>query len=72
MRFLDRFRNQSTPDDGSGPAVAESAEDVPTDPVGYQQTASKLHAFNRYEIKYLVDELKVPELRRELAARMDT
>lgn len=38
----------------------------------YQQTASRLHAFNRYEIKYFVDELKVPELRRELAARMDT
>ncbi|MCR5979062.1 VTC domain-containing protein [Gordonia jinghuaiqii] len=48
------------------------AEDTPTEPVGYQQTASKLHAFNRYEIKYFVDELKVPELRRELAARMDT
>jgi len=39
---------------------------------GYQQTASRLHAFNRYEIKYLVDEMKVPELRHELAARMDT
>ncbi|UTM36567.1 polyphosphate polymerase domain-containing protein [Rhodococcus pyridinivorans] len=38
----------------------------------YQQTASRLHAFNRYEIKYFVDEMKVPELRRELAARMDT
>ncbi|NLE82194.1 MAG: polyphosphate polymerase domain-containing protein [Rhodococcus sp.] len=46
--------------------------DVPTEPTGYQQTASKLHAFNRYEIKYFVDEMKVPELRRELAARMDT
>lgn len=39
---------------------------------GYQQTASALHAFNRYEIKYFVDEMRVPELRRELAARMDT
>lgn len=39
---------------------------------GYQQTASRLHAFNRYEIKYFVDEMKVPELRRELAAPMDT
>ncbi|WP_305093494.1 polyphosphate polymerase domain-containing protein [Prescottella sp. R16] len=38
----------------------------------YAQTASKLHAFNRYEIKYFVDELRVPELRHELAARMDT
>ncbi len=39
---------------------------------GYQQTASRLHAFNRYEIKYFVDEMRVPELRRELAARMDS
>ncbi|WP_137725753.1 polyphosphate polymerase domain-containing protein [Prescottella subtropica] len=38
----------------------------------YAQTASTLHAFNRYEIKYFVDETRVPELRRELAARMDT
>lgn len=45
-------------------------EDVPTLPSGYQQTASKLHAFNRYEIKYFVDELRVPTLRDELAARM--
>ena len=41
-------------------------------PQGFQETASRLHAFNRYEIKYFVDEMKVPELRRELAARMDT
>jgi hypothetical protein len=40
-------------------------------PVGYQQTASRLHAFNRYEIKYFVDELTVPRLREELAAHMD-
>ncbi|GAA1741215.1 VTC domain-containing protein [Dietzia kunjamensis subsp. schimae] len=30
------------------------------------------HAFNRYEIKYLIDEMAVPALREELAARMDT
>lgn len=48
-----------------------ATDDVPTRPSGYQQTASKLHAFNRYEIKYFVDELKVPRLRTELAARMD-
>lgn len=29
------------------------------------------HAFNRYEIKYLIDEFTVPALREELAARMD-
>jgi len=48
------------------------AENVPVQPTGYQQTASKLHAFNRYEIKYFVDELRVPELREELEARMDS
>lgn len=63
--MFDRFRDRSAPD-------RQWAEDVPTEPAGYQQTASKLHAFNRYEIKYFVDEFKVPELRRELAARMDT
>ena len=47
-------------------------QDVPTRPSGYQQTASKLHAFNRYEIKYLLDEMKIPALRDALAARMDT
>lgn len=30
-----------------------------------------LRVFNRYEIKYLVDERDVPQLRRELRARMD-
>lgn len=66
MRLFDRLRKQPPPS-----ARPEPAEDVPTEPTGYQQTASKLHAFNRYEIKYFVDEMKVPELRRELAARMD-
>lgn len=45
-------------------------EDVPTLPTGYHQTASRLHAFNRYEIKYLLDEMKIPALREALAARM--
>lgn len=63
MSLFDRFRDARP---------SQDFEDVPTSPAGYQQTASKLHAFNRYEIKYFVDELKVPELRRELAARMDT
>lgn len=47
-------------------------EDVPTRPMGYQQTASRLHAFNRYEIKYLLDEMQIPALREALAARMVT
>lgn len=47
-----------------------SHEDVPTRPTGYQQTASRLHSFNRYEIKYLLDEFRVPELRAVLTERM--
>ncbi|WP_430335205.1 polyphosphate polymerase domain-containing protein [Rhodococcus sp. ACT016] len=66
MSFLDRFRDPPDPRRG------RTAEDLPTSSVGYQRTASRLHAFNRYEIKYFVDELRVPELRSELAARMDT
>ncbi|MGX7727667.1 VTC domain-containing protein [Rhodococcus sp. 2H158] len=65
MGVFDRFRTPSA-------KGTHRAEDVPTAPTGYQQTAGRLHAFNRYEIKYFVDEMKVPELRRELAARMDT
>lgn len=65
MGVFDRFRTSSA-------KGTHRAEDVPTAPTGYQQTAGRLHAFNRYEIKYFVDEMKVPELRRELAARMDT
>lgn len=30
------------------------------------------HSFNRYEIKYLIDEMAVPALREALAVRMDT
>lgn len=58
--------------DGQSSQKEQPAENVPIQPTGYQQTASKLHAFNRYEIKYFVDELQVPELRRELEARMDS
>ncbi|NKS32878.1 vacuolar transporter [Prescottella equi] len=39
-------------------------------PSGYLQTASSLHAFNRYEIKYLAEERDVPRLREALAAHM--
>jgi hypothetical protein len=47
-----------------------SHEDVLTRPTGHQQTASRLHSFNRYEIKYLLDEFRVPELRGVLTERM--
>lgn len=64
MGLFDKFTRE--------PKGSRLREDVPTAPVGYQQTASRLHSFNRYEIKYLLDELKIPALRDELAARMGT
>ncbi|MEU0493989.1 polyphosphate polymerase domain-containing protein [Mycobacterium sp. NPDC006124] len=45
-------------------------DDVPPEPTGFQRTASRLHSFNRYEIKYLLDEFRVADLRAELMARM--
>ncbi|ASW57526.1 vacuolar transporter [Plantactinospora sp. KBS50] len=46
--------------------------DHPNDQAGHALRApSALHAFNRYEIKYLVPSGKLPELRRELRARLD-
>ncbi|AQA01339.1 vacuolar transporter [Mycobacterium sp. MS1601] len=56
----------------AAPGPQDLHDDVPTRPTGYQQTASRLHAFNRYEIKYLLDEMKIPALRDALAARMST
>jgi hypothetical protein len=38
---------------------------------GRLRARSKLHAFNRYEVKYLVDVSEVDSLRQVLAARLD-
>src|SRR3954471_1996693 len=64
-----------------GPAPPEPATDDPPEPaaghrgddhVGHALRApSALHAFNRYEIKYLLPSPQVPELRAELAGRLD-
>lgn len=62
-RFL---RRQPKPED---PAVVRESSEPRTHA---QTTASSLHAFNRYEIKYLAHERDVPRLRAEFAARMDT
>jgi SPX domain protein involved in polyphosphate accumulation len=54
---------------------SEEAPDphVPPGPVGPSalRAPSPLHAFNRYEIKYLVTEEQVPRVREELSRRMD-
>jgi hypothetical protein len=45
---------------------------IPPDTDGQlRRTASALHSFNRFEIKYLLSYEEVPRLREELAARME-
>ncbi|MEU9510736.1 polyphosphate polymerase domain-containing protein [Micromonospora sp. NPDC048170] len=58
------------PAPGAGPGAPATARD--TDRAGHALRApSRLHAFNRYEIKYLVDSAAARALRDEFAARMD-
>ncbi|GAA4239911.1 hypothetical protein GCM10022254_62620 [Actinomadura meridiana] len=72
--MLRRFRQrtepapETTPEFGANPLVTAPA----TGEVGHRLRApSRLHAFNRYEIKYLVDAAKVDDLRDELDRRLD-
>lgn len=51
----------SEPPGGPAPAAGAAALRAP----------SPLHAFNRYELKYLVPEARVPEVRELLTSRMD-
>ena len=57
-------RGDPTPDPGPSTAGPDHAGHALRAP-------SKLHAFNRYEIKYLVATTEVAALRRELAGRLD-
>jgi hypothetical protein len=67
MRFRLGRRSATAALPVAPPPLAEADADA-----GHALRApSKLHAFNRYEIKYLVDRSMVDELRHELAARMD-
>lgn len=60
---------RTTPPDFSPPPADERVGD---DRVGHALRApSKLHAFNRYEIKYLMSSTALPVLRDHLARRMD-
>ncbi|MBV1854411.1 polyphosphate polymerase domain-containing protein [Catellatospora tritici] len=69
-----RLRPRSTPtgpDKGGGPARQASATTA-DDRGGHALRApSPLHAFNRYEIKYLVHASQLPAIRDELRARLD-
>ncbi|MEV0590113.1 polyphosphate polymerase domain-containing protein [Nonomuraea cavernae] len=67
--MLRRLRNRAAPaDEPTGQRVPSPA----TGELGHALRApSKLHAFNRYEIKYLVDAALVGELREELEQVLD-
>ncbi|MCF8589095.1 polyphosphate polymerase domain-containing protein [Gordonia liuliyuniae] len=65
-----RFRFSRTVRKDPGAAAEEELVEHPGS--GFRETASRLHSFNRYEIKYFIDELDVPALRDELAEHMDT
>ncbi|MFC3996977.1 polyphosphate polymerase domain-containing protein [Nocardiopsis sediminis] len=72
MTAANTARGQTAPD-----RAAAEAEDRDTD--GQRGAAgdrlrapSRLHAFNRYELKYLLPVAQVADVRAELAARMDT
>ncbi|MBT8224155.1 MAG: polyphosphate polymerase domain-containing protein [Dactylosporangium sp.] len=63
---------RSRPVDDLGDGLRELRRPRAEGDVGHALRApSPLHAFNRYEIKYLVDHSQVPALRRELTGRLD-
>ncbi|MEV0326871.1 polyphosphate polymerase domain-containing protein [Micromonospora echinospora] len=76
MSFL--FRARPSPVAPGGDPPDRAAPRRPTDQTSAADRAghslrapSRLHAFNRYEIKYLVDSAALPALRDDLARRMD-
>jgi SPX domain protein involved in polyphosphate accumulation len=65
-----RLRPGRDPAPASSPPTPAVSRD--TDDSGHALRApSRLHAFNRYEIKYLVDIARLSELRHELLSRLD-
>ncbi|SCG35754.1 VTC domain-containing protein [Micromonospora echinaurantiaca] len=75
LRFTRPARPARPPDraaEAAAPATGRPASPRRDgDQAGHALRApSKLHAFNRYEIKYLVDTARVPALREQLAVRL--
>ncbi|WP_344493474.1 polyphosphate polymerase domain-containing protein, partial [Nonomuraea monospora] len=68
--MLKRFRKAAVSAGGSGAQPVSGTE--ANGELGHRLRApSKLHAFNRYEIKYLVDLAQAAELREEIEQRLD-
>jgi hypothetical protein len=70
MRFSLR-RRPAFPDPAAPASVAPGIARSDDEAGHALRAPSKLHAFNRYEIKYLVPVAEVPALREELSARLD-
>ncbi|MGO3325667.1 polyphosphate polymerase domain-containing protein [Gordonia sp. (in: high G+C Gram-positive bacteria)] len=67
---MSRFRFRRAVHEGPGKTGSYGVDEHAAP--GYLATASRLHSFNRYEIKYFIDERDVPALREALATQMDT
>ncbi|GIM88620.1 polyphosphate polymerase domain-containing protein [Paractinoplanes toevensis] len=70
MRSL--FRRGPAPPEPDTPPLDPGTDHRSNDHVGHALRApTALHAFNRYEIKYLLPSAQIPELRAELVGRLD-
>ncbi|HEX6683209.1 MAG TPA: polyphosphate polymerase domain-containing protein [Candidatus Limnocylindrales bacterium] len=66
------MRLRPTAEDGAGEGGGDTLPGAASDRGGHALRApSPLHAFNRYEIKYLVPTSRLPALRDELRSRLD-
>ncbi|MEU6444718.1 polyphosphate polymerase domain-containing protein [Streptomyces sp. NPDC047046] len=73
MVFLSRAATRRKAEQGTrAPGATTSAADTPAPEAAEPlHVASRLHAFNRFELKYLVPVEEAAEIREELAERMD-
>ncbi|WP_214111205.1 polyphosphate polymerase domain-containing protein [Acrocarpospora catenulata] len=70
--MLQRFRRQSIFGRQRPESTASAVTSAADGDAGHRLRApSKLHAFNRYEIKYLIDVEQVAELKEEMDRRLD-
>jgi hypothetical protein len=70
--MLRRLRGRARPSYGAETRVTPPPEEGGAGEAGHRlRGASRLHAFNRYEIKYLVDVAELDGLRAEIERRLD-
>ncbi|WP_307802659.1 polyphosphate polymerase domain-containing protein [Cellulomonas dongxiuzhuiae] len=66
-----RLSRRATEDPGAMPDATDDGPVATVASAARTDTASRLHAFNRFEIKYLVPQAQADELRTELGRHMD-